>query len=79
MTGTTDDALGTRHATLQDLAALLRDQKARKIDVIAPASAIRARGGLILLDDTAPDLTPDGVGMTTGTYPADQRVRRRTR
>jgi len=68
MSTTIDDALGTRHATLQDLAALLRGQKARKIDVIAPASAIRARNGLILLDNTAPDLTPDGVGMTTGTY-----------
>jgi hypothetical protein len=65
---TIDDALGARHATLQDLAALLRGQKARKIDVIAPAPAIRARNGLILLDDTVPDLTPDGVGMTTGTY-----------
>ena len=68
MTATVDDALGTRHATLQDLATLLRGQKARKIDVIAPASAIRAHNGLILLEDTAPDLTPDGVGMTTGIY-----------
>jgi hypothetical protein len=68
MNPTSDDGLGTRHATLQDLAVLLRGQKARKIDVIAPASAIHARNGLILLDDTAPDLTPDGVGMTTGTY-----------
>jgi len=68
MTGTTDDALGTRHATLQDLAGLLRGQKARKIDVIAPAAAIRAEHGLLVLDDTMPDLTPDGVAMTSGAY-----------
>jgi len=68
MTTPTDDALGTRHATLQDLAALLRGQKARKIDVIAPASAIHADHGLLVLNDTVPDLTPDGVGMTAGTY-----------
>jgi hypothetical protein len=68
MTTSIDDALGTRHATLQDLAALLRGQKARKVDVIAPACAIRAEHGLLVLNDTMPDLTPDGVGMTTGTY-----------
>jgi len=32
--------LTARNATLQDLAALLRDQQARKIDVVAPAPAI---------------------------------------
>ena len=32
-----------RHATLEDLAALLRDQQARKIDIVAPAASIRAR------------------------------------
>ncbi len=38
--------LTTRNATLQDLAALLQDQQARKVDVVAAATAIRAdRGG----------------------------------
>ena len=29
---------GARNATLADLAALLRDQQARKVDIVAPAS-----------------------------------------
>jgi hypothetical protein len=68
MNPTTDDGLGTRHATLQDLAALLRGQEARKVDVIAPASAIHAEHGLLVLNDSVPDLTSDGVGMTAGSY-----------
>jgi hypothetical protein len=68
MNPTTDDALGTHHATLQDLAALLREQKSRKVDVIAPASAIHAEHGLLVLNDSVPNLTPDGVGTTAGTY-----------
>jgi hypothetical protein len=36
MNPTTDDALGTRHATLQDLAALLRGQKTHKVTSSPP-------------------------------------------
>src|SRR5215472_8201979 len=32
-----------RNVTLPDLAAMLRDQQARKVDIVAPASAIRSR------------------------------------
>jgi hypothetical protein len=60
--------LSTRHATLADLAALLRDQQARKLDVVAPAAALRSAGARLVIDQTAPQLTPDGVTMTTGTY-----------
>jgi hypothetical protein len=60
--------LGARNATLADLAALLRDQQARKVDVVAPATAIRAEGARLVVDGTAPVLGPDGVTMTTGTY-----------
>jgi hypothetical protein len=35
---------GIRNAALPDLAALLRDQQARKADIVAPAQAIRAAG-----------------------------------
>jgi hypothetical protein len=59
---------GIRNATLGDLAAMLRDQQARKLDIVAPASAIRARHGQLVLDGTDPQLGPDGVTMTTGTY-----------
>jgi hypothetical protein len=60
--------LTTRNATLEDLAALLRDQQARKVDVVAAASAVRAEGGRLVIAGTEPQLGPDGVTMTTGRY-----------
>ena len=57
-----------RNVTLADLAAMLRDQQARKVDIVAPAGAIRAAGGQLVIDGTDPVLGPDGVTMTTGTY-----------
>jgi hypothetical protein len=68
MTTPVDAALTTRHATLQDLAELLRGQQARKVDVVTPATSIRARDGLIVLDDTVAEITADGVTMAAGTY-----------
>jgi hypothetical protein len=59
---------GARNATLQDLATLLRDQQARKADIVAPAAAIRARSGRLVIDDSAPELGPDGVTMTACSY-----------
>jgi hypothetical protein len=59
---------GVRNAGLADLAALLRDQQARKADVVAPAAAVRARGGRLVIDGSAPMLGPDGVTLTAGTY-----------
>jgi hypothetical protein len=59
---------GTRNATLADLAGLLRDQQARKVDIVAPAAAIRARGGRLVVDDSAPVLGADGVTLTAGSY-----------
>ena len=59
---------GARHATLEDLAALLRDQQARKVDVVAPAAAIRAQGARLVVDGTEPVLGPDGVTATAGSY-----------
>jgi len=59
---------GARNATLDDLAVLLRDQQARKVDIVTPAGTIRADGGRLVVDGTAPVLGPDGVTMTTGTY-----------
>ena len=59
---------GARHATLEDLAALLRDQQARKVDIVAPAAAIRAQGARLVVDGTEPVLGPDGVTATAGSY-----------
>lgn len=58
----------TRNATLSDLRDLLVDQQARKVDVIAPATKIRAEGGNLVVEDTEAILTPDGVQTTAGTY-----------
>jgi hypothetical protein len=60
--------LEARNASLAVLADLLRDQNSRKIDVVAPSSAISSRDGLIVVKDTEPDLTEDGVTLTAGTY-----------
>ncbi len=47
---------------------MLRGQQARNVDVVAPASAIRAVDGQLVIGGTDPDLGPDGVTMTSGTY-----------
>jgi hypothetical protein len=60
--------LGARNATLTDLAVLLREQQARKVDVVASSAAIRARHGQLVVEGTAPVLGEDGVTLTTGTY-----------
>jgi hypothetical protein len=68
---TSDDdgpAAGARNVTLADLAALLRDQQARQVDVVAPAAAIRSRDGRLVIEGTAPVLGAGGVTLTAGTY-----------
>lgn len=58
----------TRNATLADLAGLLRFQHTRKLDVVAPATAITARNGLLQIAGTEALLTDDGVTPTAGIY-----------
>jgi hypothetical protein len=60
--------LGVRHATLADMAALLREQQARKVDIVAPAGVVHASGGRLVIEASEPVLGPDGVMMTSGTY-----------
>jgi hypothetical protein len=60
--------LTTRHANLGDLAAMLREQQARKVDVVAAPSALRARDGMLLISGTEPVLTDAGVDMADGIY-----------
>jgi hypothetical protein len=60
--------LTTRHADLSDLAALLREQQARKVDVVAPPSALRARDGMLVIAGTEPVFTDAGVDLADGIY-----------
>ena len=58
----------TRNATLQDLAGLLTDQQARKVDIVASASKITAERGLIRVTGADPEITVDGVTTADGIY-----------
>lgn len=56
----------TRNATLEDMAALLREQQTAKLDLVVPATAIRSRNGQWVVDgaDSEPYITPEGdMGM----------------
>ncbi|WP_433574850.1 hypothetical protein [Nocardia brasiliensis] len=57
-----------RHADLADLVALLNRQQAAKVDVVAPASALRAREGFLDLSGVAPVLDERGVTDVEGRY-----------
>ena len=65
---TTAAPVRAAHATLPDIASLLRDQQARKVDVVAPAAAIRTRDAQLVVDDSAPVLGEHGVTLTAGAY-----------
>lgn len=58
----------TRNATLTDLLALLRDQNARKVDVVAPATSVRSVEGQLVVRGADAILTEDGVTAADGTY-----------
>ena len=59
---------GTRNATLEDMVTILRNQRARRLDVIAPASAIHAHDGNLVIDHTVSQLGTNGVTSAAGTY-----------
>lgn len=58
----------TRNANLDDLMTLLRDQQARKVDVVAPASQLRAVEGRLVIRGADATITDDGVTVADGTY-----------
>lgn len=58
----------TRNANLTDLMDLLREQHTRKIDVVAPASAIKAREGCLTISGTEAILSEEGVTTADGVY-----------
>ena len=60
--------MSARNATLGDLADVLKQQHARKIDVVAPATKIRMEEGVLKISDTEQILSADGVTATAGLY-----------
>ena len=46
---TAPEFLTTRNATLPDMVAMLRHQRARRLDVVAPAAAIHAHEGNLVI------------------------------
>lgn len=58
----------TRNADLTALRDILVNQHGRKVDVVAPASTLRAAEGNLLIKGVEPVLTADGVTMADGEY-----------
>lgn len=65
---TTPAILTTRNATLADMVGILRNQRARRLDVVAPAAAIHAHEGNLVIAGTVQQITADGVTSAAGTY-----------
>ncbi|MEU3855535.1 DUF932 domain-containing protein [Streptomyces sp. NPDC029554] len=59
---------GARNAGLADLARILEDQNRRKLDVIAPAAALRFREGNLHVEGVESLITEDGVTEVDGVY-----------
>lgn len=57
-----------RNAHLNDLSEMLQEQHARKVDIVAPASAIRSRKGVLRIKDVDPVIEEDGVTTANGFY-----------
>jgi hypothetical protein len=60
--------MGARNATLEQLAELLRDEHARKLDVVVPAIGIEMTDGNLTLRGVEAELTEDGVTPVDGNY-----------
>ncbi|WP_053716966.1 hypothetical protein [Saccharothrix sp. NRRL B-16348] len=57
-----------RNATFEHMLDMLRTQNAAKVDVVAPATALRARGGAIQLSGVEPVVDDHGVTLVDGLY-----------
>ncbi|CAM4041386.1 hypothetical protein NONI108955_05730 [Nocardia ninae] len=60
--------LFVRHADFGDMIALLQQQQANKVDVVAPAASIRARDGMFELSGVPPVIDDRGVTDVAGLY-----------
>lgn len=58
----------TRNADLGDLVELLKDQHARKVDMVVPASKVRSDEGVLVVAGADPVITADGVTEGDGRY-----------
>lgn len=58
----------TRNASLSDLAAMLQDQHARKLDLVVPSSKLAASGGALIVEGAEPIIDDDGVTPVDGRY-----------
>lgn len=61
-------ATEARNASLQDAVALLTEQAAHKIDVVAPSAALRSTDGYLHIAGIEPVLSDEGVTMVDGIY-----------
>ncbi|MGW1729012.1 hypothetical protein ACWCQK_39910 [Streptomyces sp. NPDC002306] len=59
---------GARNAGLRDLVHLLEDQNGRKLDVVAPSTALRLREGNVHIEGVESLLTESGVSKVDGIY-----------
>ncbi|MDA5147437.1 DUF932 domain-containing protein [Streptomyces sp. AD681] len=59
---------GARNADLSDLVSILEDGQRRKLDVIAPASALRMREGNVHVEGVESQITASGVTVVDGIY-----------
>ncbi|RSM47764.1 DUF932 domain-containing protein [Actinoplanes sp. ATCC 53533] len=57
-----------RHIGLDNLTALLNDQKTRSLDAIVGAGALHCDSGNLIIPRTTPVLTANGVTMTDGSF-----------
>lgn len=57
-----------RNATLEDLAAILRSEQARKIDVVRSADLLQMHEGVLHVLGSDPQIDADGVTETAGRY-----------
>lgn len=60
--------LTTRNATLADLATLLKEQQARKLDMVVPASKLEAEDGVLVVAGAEPVIDESGVTPADGRY-----------
>ncbi|NEB75664.1 DUF932 domain-containing protein [Streptomyces sp. SID14478] len=59
---------GARNAEIADLVRILEGQQHRKLDVIAPAAALRFRQGNVHVEGVESQITEDGVTNVDGIY-----------
>ncbi|WP_202873457.1 hypothetical protein [Kribbella capetownensis] len=64
----TPDETTLRDSDLTSLVDMLKTQQTRKVDFVAPAPAIRADEGLIIVSGAEAELTEDGVTQVDGAY-----------